>query len=385
MFEINNFVTAGKFFLIIAGELVLIFVAVSFLVGILMEYLPPSRIRDFLSNKLMWVQYLLGSGLGAVTPFCSCSTVPITAGLLKGGVPFGPTMAFLFSSPVLNPIIIALLLSLFGLKVTVVYAAVTFLGSMVLAAVLSKMGMENQVKPLMSFQTASCCGESPKAPSCENPACCSRLLCVRDGSAPYYVSHLSGAGRMLRLGSKSHTRAIISILVLRCRLRGRQRNDGSGTFQREDETGIIISNRYVQGCVLVPAPWGGHRRFHLRIFPPGPRGQIGRAGQFLVYSYCCSHRCSHVHQGRDHYPHKRGPCRKRHGVGYGSGPHHRRGWGVHPGVDNSRVHVQEETRSGFRGERFHRRYCRWILGRMVGILITGPAELKVAPLDRPKQ
>lgn len=146
MFEINNFFTAGKFFLIISGELILIFVAVSFLVGILMEYLPPSRIRDFLSNRFTWVQYLLGSGLGAVTPFCSCSTVPITAGLLKGGVPFGPTMAFLFVSPVLNPIIIALLLSLFGLKVTVVYVVVTFLGSMILAAILSRMGMENQVK-----------------------------------------------------------------------------------------------------------------------------------------------------------------------------------------------------------------------------------------------
>jgi uncharacterized membrane protein YraQ (UPF0718 family) len=72
-------------------------------------------------------------------------------------------MSFLFASPVLNPIIIALLLSLFGLKVTVVYLAITFLGSMALAALLSKMGMENQVKPLMSFQTASCCGESPKA------------------------------------------------------------------------------------------------------------------------------------------------------------------------------------------------------------------------------
>lgn len=163
MFEINNFFTAGKFFLVISGELILIFVAVSFLVGILMEYLPPSRIRDFLSNRFTWVQYLLGSGLGAVTPFCSCSTVPITAGLLKGGVPFGPTMAFLFASPVLNPIIIALLLSLFGLKVTVVYVVVTFLGSMILAAILSRMGMENQVKPLLSFQTASCCGESPKA------------------------------------------------------------------------------------------------------------------------------------------------------------------------------------------------------------------------------
>lgn len=162
MFAINNFVTAGKFFLIIAGELVLIFVAVSFIVGILMEYLPPSRIRDFLSNRLTWVQYLLGSGLGAVTPFCSCSTVPITAGLLKGGVPFGPTMAFLFASPVLNPIIIALLLSLFGLKVTAVYVLVTFLGSMALAALLSKMGMESQVKPLLSFETTSCCERGAK-------------------------------------------------------------------------------------------------------------------------------------------------------------------------------------------------------------------------------
>jgi uncharacterized protein len=162
MFALNNFVTAGKFFLIIAGELVLIFVAVSFVVGILMEYLPPSRIRDFLSNRMTWVQYLLGSGLGAVTPFCSCSTVPITAGLLKGGVPFGPTMAFLFSSPVLNPIIIALLLSLFGLKVTVVYVVITFLGSMAMAAILSKLGMERQVKPLLSLQTTSCCAEGAK-------------------------------------------------------------------------------------------------------------------------------------------------------------------------------------------------------------------------------
>ncbi len=162
MFALNNFVTAGRFFLIIACELVLIFVAVSFIVGILMEYLPPSRVRDFLSNRMTWVQYLLGAGLGAVTPFCSCSTVPITAGLLKGGVPFGPTMSFLFSSPVLNPIIMALLLSLFGLKVTVVYVVITFLGSIAMAAILSRLGMERQVKPLLSVRTTSCCGEAAK-------------------------------------------------------------------------------------------------------------------------------------------------------------------------------------------------------------------------------
>lgn len=161
MFEFNNFVTAGEFFLEIAGELILIFVAVSFLIGLLTEYLPPSRIRDFLSGRFTWVQYLLGAGLGAITPFCSCSTVPITAGLLRGGVPFGPTMAFLFSSPVLNPVIIALLLSLLGYKVTVVYVVVTFFGSMAAAFLLSKLDMEGQVKPLMNFQ-AACCAETSK-------------------------------------------------------------------------------------------------------------------------------------------------------------------------------------------------------------------------------
>jgi len=84
MLEFNNFITAGEFFLEIAGELILIFVAVSFLIGLLTEYLPPSRIRDFLSGRFTWVQYLLGAGLGAITPFCSCSTVPITG--CRGGL-----------------------------------------------------------------------------------------------------------------------------------------------------------------------------------------------------------------------------------------------------------------------------------------------------------
>ncbi len=160
MFETNNFMTAGKFFVVIAGELIAIFVAVSFLIGVLMEYLPPSRIREFLSNRFTWVQYFLGAGLGAATPFCSCSTVPITAGLLQGGVPFGPTMAFLFSSPVLNPVIIALLLSLLGYKVTAVYVFITFVGSMLTSALLSRLGMERQVKPLVNFR-AGCCAEDP--------------------------------------------------------------------------------------------------------------------------------------------------------------------------------------------------------------------------------
>lgn len=163
------------------GELILIFIAVSFLIALLQEYFPPSRIRDFLSNRFRWVQYVFGAGLGALTPFCSCSTIPVTAGLLKGGVPFGPTMAFLFSSPVLNPVIVALLLSLLGYRVTVVYVVVTFFGSMITAAILSKLGMERQVKPLMNFQTNCCAEDTHHGPplNAEPVAAC----CCSSGSA----------------------------------------------------------------------------------------------------------------------------------------------------------------------------------------------------------
>lgn len=161
MFAVNNLMMAGKFFLVIAGELVLIFVAVAFIVGLLLEYLPPARIREFLAGRMIWVQYLLGAGLGAITPFCSCSTVPILTGLLRGGVPFGPVMAFLFSSPVLNPVIIGLFLMLLGLQATAIYVCVTFVGTMLAAALLSRLGLERDVKPLASFQRDSCCATNP--------------------------------------------------------------------------------------------------------------------------------------------------------------------------------------------------------------------------------
>ncbi len=182
MFGLNNFITAGKFFLVIAGELILIFVVVSFIIGLLMEYLPPTRVRNFLFNKFTWLQYFLGAGLGALTPFCSCSTVPITAGLLKGGVPFGPIMAFLFSSPVLNPIIIALLLSLLGLKVTALYIVITFWGSIAMAATLSKLGMEKQVKPLMNLKS-SCCSTGTNADIETLKAQPAATACCSSGSA----------------------------------------------------------------------------------------------------------------------------------------------------------------------------------------------------------
>lgn len=176
MFELNNLVTSGKFFIIIAGELILIFIAVSFIVGVITEYLPPERIREFLSKKVKWLGYFFGAGFGALTPFCSCSTIPITTGLLQGGVPFGPSMAFLFSSPILNPVIIALFWTLLGYQVTIVYVIATFSSSILTATILSRLGMEKQVK-LVSTLAGTCCNDKSLKPVPLNPgACCAGSL-----------------------------------------------------------------------------------------------------------------------------------------------------------------------------------------------------------------
>src|SRR5699024_11348820 len=71
--------------------------------------------------------YISGTLLGALTPFCSCSTIPILAGLLSSGAPFGPSISFLISSPLLNPVIVILLWKLLGFKLTAFYVIAMFI------------------------------------------------------------------------------------------------------------------------------------------------------------------------------------------------------------------------------------------------------------------
>lgn len=88
----------------------------------------------------------MGAALGAVTPFCSCSTVPILVGLIKSGAPFSGMMSFLLTSPILNPAIIALFLTFFGVRATLLYTGFTFIFAVVAGLVLDKMGFEKEIK-----------------------------------------------------------------------------------------------------------------------------------------------------------------------------------------------------------------------------------------------
>ena len=93
-------------FAFLAVELSVLFLLISLLVGVLQRHIPPSRVEALLSASRR-SSYFMAAGLGAITPFCSCSTIPMLKGLIRARAGFGPMMVFLFSSPLLNPIIIA--------------------------------------------------------------------------------------------------------------------------------------------------------------------------------------------------------------------------------------------------------------------------------------
>jgi len=137
---------AGKFFVVIAGELIILFVGISFLVGLIQAYVPEERIRSVLTRHGKGTGNILGAGFGALTPFCSCSTIPILLGLLDAGIPFGICMSFLLASPLLNPVILALLTALIGVVPTAVYAVITFAAAVIIGALLGKLGYARYVK-----------------------------------------------------------------------------------------------------------------------------------------------------------------------------------------------------------------------------------------------
>lgn len=146
MFQISSLIEVIKMFLFLMGELLLLFIGISFLVALIQIYLSKDKIKRILTTPRKGLNSILGAILGAVTPFCSCSTVPILVGLLKSGAPFSGTISFLLTSPILNPAIIALFLTFFGLKATIIYTAFTFTFAVIIGLLLDKLGFEKEVK-----------------------------------------------------------------------------------------------------------------------------------------------------------------------------------------------------------------------------------------------
>lgn len=158
----NEFMTMASealdMFAFLATELVILFLAISYLVGVLQEFLTPQKIQSILSSR-NGKGYVVAAFLGAITPFCSCSTIPFLKGLLRARAGFGPMMVFLFGSPLLNPVIIGLFVVTFGWKVALFYFLVAMAVSIIAGYTLEKLGFERYVKPeAYQVEEASSCG-----------------------------------------------------------------------------------------------------------------------------------------------------------------------------------------------------------------------------------
>lgn len=179
MTAINDLFTAGQFFLVITLELVLLFVAISFLVGLIREYVPEEKIRRALSSRHRVTGTALGAFFGALTPFCSCSTIPVLVGLINSRVPFGACMAFLLASPLLNPVIVFMVLAFFGPVTTVTYCVITFGTAVLSGIVLEDRGFIRFVKPfglgteaMPAGAGSGCCAGNPVLPAKAGSGCC---------------------------------------------------------------------------------------------------------------------------------------------------------------------------------------------------------------------
>lgn len=135
----------GGWFLLTTLELVALFLALGFLVELLRAWIPEDKIRGWFGRRGA-TSYLAGAILGAVTPFCSYSTILVLAGLLRSGVPFGPTITFLFASPLLDPVVLGVLVFVIGFKGAVIYAATTFMASIGMGVLWTRLGLEADVK-----------------------------------------------------------------------------------------------------------------------------------------------------------------------------------------------------------------------------------------------
>lgn len=134
-----------QYFVIISAELTVLFLGISTLVALALMYIPQEKIKTYMSGNGLW-DNALGAMIGALTPFCACSTIPMTLGFLEAGVSFGAIISFVIASPLLNPIILTMLIALMGLRIAVVYFLIVFIGAVVSGLILEKSGAAKLVK-----------------------------------------------------------------------------------------------------------------------------------------------------------------------------------------------------------------------------------------------
>lgn len=137
---------ALNFFIYDGIKIFILLVLIVHIMTLMNHYLPIEKIRDFLArNKFYWFDYFLSALFGAITPFCSCSSIPMFVGFLKAWIPMWITFTFLITSPLINEVAVALFIGLFGWKITAIYVASWMFLWMIGWWIIGKLKMEWEV------------------------------------------------------------------------------------------------------------------------------------------------------------------------------------------------------------------------------------------------
>ncbi|MGE5435623.1 MAG: permease [Syntrophothermus sp.] len=134
------------FFIFEVPKVLLLLTLIVFGIGIIRTYFSPERTRKLLGGKKTFAGNILASLLGVVTPFCSCSAIPLFLGFIEGGVPLGVTFSFLIAAPMINEVALILLFGLFGLETALLYMTTGLLIAITAGTIIGKLGLEKFVE-----------------------------------------------------------------------------------------------------------------------------------------------------------------------------------------------------------------------------------------------
>lgn len=144
----QHLANALNFFIYDTVKILILLFVIIFFMGIVNSYFPVDKVKNYLSrHKLYGLEYLMASLFGVVTPFCSCSSVPLFIGFVRGGIPLGVTFAFLITSPLVNEVAIGLFIGLFGLKTTLIYIVSGILLGTISGVILQYLKLERYLTP----------------------------------------------------------------------------------------------------------------------------------------------------------------------------------------------------------------------------------------------
>ncbi len=142
----SRFGGAVAFFIYDSVKIIALLAVMIFVVGVLRTFLPLRKMRGWMSSRGIWPN-LAAALFGAVTPFCSCSSIPLFIGFLKAGVPLGVSFSFLITSPILNEYLFVLMAAEFGIGIALLYALSGIVIGVLAGSIIGRMRMENQIEP----------------------------------------------------------------------------------------------------------------------------------------------------------------------------------------------------------------------------------------------